>query len=133
MAVSSEERGLKMSMKNRSAPDVARLIRSLYFLAMLLGSISPRKNTAMVVMIVERVTAETPQMRVTCTVTMAAAEMWIMLVQMRMVVMARSKLSDISRARFALIVAAVGVGLEFYPGDRGERRFRHGKVHGAEQ
>jgi len=101
MAVSSAETGLRMSMKNRSAPDVARLIRSLYFLAMLLGSISPTKNAAMVVMIVDRVSADTPHMRVTCTVTMEAAAMCMIFVQISMVVIARSKLSVMKRAFLA--------------------------------
>lgn len=52
----------------------------------------------MVVIMVDSVTAESPQIRVTCTVTMAAAARWMILVQIRMVVMARSKLSRMRRA-----------------------------------
>jgi hypothetical protein len=40
---------------------------------MLFGSISPKKNTTIVVIRVERVTAETPQILVTWSVTTEAA------------------------------------------------------------
>ena len=62
-------------MITRSVPAVARLMGSLYFLATLLGSISPKKNTTSVVTNVEMDTAETPHRLVTYTVTMEAVAM----------------------------------------------------------
>ena len=56
-------------MKNTREDAVPRASRRLYFLAMLLGSISPTKKTTRVVTKVLRVTALRPQRRVTRTVT----------------------------------------------------------------
>ena len=52
---------------------MARQICSLYFFAMLFGSISPKKNINSVISKVEIVTADIPQIRVTATVTTDAA------------------------------------------------------------
>lgn len=90
--------GRKMRIKKHSEPATANDSRSLYFLAMLFGSISPTKKTAMVIIIVLRVTAPNPQIRVTVTVTMLAAAICTMFVQIRILLMARSKLSRTSSA-----------------------------------
>ena len=74
---------------------------SLYFFAMLLGSISAKKNTIREVAIVEIVTAESPKRRVTYTVTSDAVERWAMFVQMRIVLIVRSKLSSAVRTEAA--------------------------------
>ena len=63
-------------------------IFSGYFFAMLFGSISPKKNTTMVVTMVEMVTALKPHFFVTYTVTIPAVAMWTMFVQISSVVMA---------------------------------------------
>ena len=49
MAVRIEESGVKIAIKKHSEFAVAKDNRSLYFFAMLLGSISPMKNTTIVV------------------------------------------------------------------------------------
>ena len=61
MAVSTAETGAKKRIKKHSEPAVPRLNRSLYFLAILLGSISPRKNRTRVVATVPQTTAPMPQ------------------------------------------------------------------------
>ena len=81
-------------MKKHSKPAVCRASGSLYFFAMLLGSISPRKNTQIVVTIVPIATRERPHVRVTIIVVREPTEIWAMLVPMRIVEMARSKLSS---------------------------------------
>ena len=60
---------------------------------MLLGSISPAKNTAIVHTIVPSATQLAPQVRVTSTVVSVAVEMWTIFVPMRIAEIARSKLS----------------------------------------
>ena len=102
MAVSAAEMGVKSTMKNRSDAAVCRQKRSLYFFATDFGSISPTKKTTAVVTKVPAVTAEMPHLRVTSTVTMAATVMCTMLVPMRTVVIALSKLSKTNSAFFAL-------------------------------
>ena len=99
-AVNSEASGLRMVMKNHSDPATARDIRSLYFFAMLFGSISPAKNTTRVITNVLIVTApETPgNIRVTASVAIDAADRCTMFVQTRMLVIARSKLSSTCNA-----------------------------------
>ena len=77
---------------------------SLYCLPMLFGSISPAKNTTIVVMSVLTETAPTPQRLVTATVTMEAAAIWTMFVPISMVVMALSKFSSTHRALSALLL-----------------------------
>ncbi len=67
--VSSEATGEKTRKKKYSESVVPREMRSLYFLAMLFGSISPRKNMAMVMAMVLHVTTPASQRRVTSTVT----------------------------------------------------------------
>ena len=67
--VRSQENGVKICIKKYSESAVARDNRSLYFFAMLFGSISPMKNTTSVVISVPAVTAPTPKRRVTSTVT----------------------------------------------------------------
>ena len=62
-------------------------------MATLLGSISPKKNTTIVVKMVLIATALTPNALVTATVTIAEAAMCTIFVQMSRVVMALSKLS----------------------------------------
>ena len=59
-----------------------------------MGSISPAKNTTMVVMIVLIDTALTPHFLVTARVTIEAAAICTILVQISRVLMARSKLSS---------------------------------------
>ena len=76
---------------------------SLYFFPRLFGSISPAKNTTTVVMIVLSETAFNPQRRVTATVTIAATEICTMFVPIRIVVIARSKLSSRYSAFFARV------------------------------
>ena len=98
MADRTADIGRKMRIKKHSEPATAKDSRSLYFLAMLFGSISPTRKTTMVMIIVLRVTALSPQMRVTLTVTMLAAAMCTMFVQIRILLMARSKLSSTSSA-----------------------------------
>ena len=83
-----------MSIKKHSESAVANANRSLYFFAMLFGSISPMKNTTIVVTSVPMVTADTPHLRVTSTVTYAAVVRWMMFVPIRMVEIALSKLSN---------------------------------------
>ena len=89
--VSREETGQNSSMKKRREGAVALHSRSGYFLAMLLGSISPAKKTTMVVTMVLMLTAFRPQSLVTATVTREAAAMCTMLVPISRVLMARSK------------------------------------------
>ena len=103
IAVSSVARGLRTVMKNHSEPATASDSRSLYFFAMLLGSISPAKNTTSVITNVLIVTAPlTPgNMRVTASVAMLAAERCTIFVHMSMLVIARSKLSSTFSARIA--------------------------------
>ena len=69
---------------------------------MLLGSISPAKNTTSVVMMVEIETTESPHSLVTMTVTAVAMVRCTILVQMRRVLIAVSIFSSISRALSAL-------------------------------
>ena len=102
MAVSAADRGEKSAMKKRREPAVCRHSRSLYFFAIDLGSISPAKKTTAVVTKVPAVTAEMPHLRVTSTVTMAATVMCTMLVPMRTVGIALSKLSKTNSAPLAL-------------------------------
>ncbi len=78
-------------MKNTSAPAVDRASLSLNFLATLLGSISPAKNTTPVVISVLTDTALRPQRRVTASVTRAATDTCAILVPIRMALMASSK------------------------------------------
>ena len=81
-------------MKKQSTGAQERARVSLYFFATLLGSISPAKNTTMVVMIVLIDTALTPHFLVTARVTIEAAAICTILVQISRVLMARSKLSS---------------------------------------
>ena len=60
---------------------------------MLLGSISPAKNTTIVVIIVLSETQLMPQSFVTATVTIVAIEICTIFVPMRIVLIALSKLS----------------------------------------
>ena len=85
--------GEKSFMKKTSSPAVERASLSLNFLATLLGSISPAKNTTPVVMSVLMETALSPQRRVTPRVTRAAVETCTMLVPTRIALMAWSKWS----------------------------------------
>ena len=97
-----QEMGENRRIKKHSDPAVARANRSLYRFAMLFGSISPRKNTAMVVTSVPTVTALRPHRRVTCTVTIDAMTRCTILVPIRIVVTARSKFSRTNIAFSAL-------------------------------
>ena len=100
--VSRAERGVKTFIRNCSTGPVARASGSLYFLAMLLGSISPAKKTTIVVTMVLIDTALRPHIFVTATVTMEAVAICTILVQISKVLMALSKSSRINSAVFAL-------------------------------
>ena len=86
--------GIFRNIKKQSTGAQERARVSLYFFATLLGSISPAKNTTMVVMIVLIDTALTPHFLVTARVTIEAAAICTILVQISRVLMARSKLSS---------------------------------------
>ena len=88
--VKNHEIGENRPIKKYSEPAVASDNRSLYFFAMLFGSISPMKNTTSVVTSVPTVTALMPQRRVTSTVTKAAVVRWKMFVPISTVVIALS-------------------------------------------
>ena len=103
IAVSSAESGAKSFISTRIAPAQESSSFSLYFLPRLFGSISPRKNTTIVVTIVLRVTKLNPQRRVTATVTIEATAICTMFVPIRIVVIARSKLSSRNSASFARV------------------------------
>ncbi len=94
--------GPKMDIKKHSDPAVDKASRSLYFFAMLFGSISPIKKIAMVIIIVLIVTAETPHLRVTNIVTSDAITICTIFVPISIVVIALSKLSNTRRAFLAL-------------------------------
>ena len=83
--------GLKMVFRITSGRIQRSESFSLYFLAMLLGSISAKKNTKRDVTNVLIVTAPIPHMLVTCTVTIDAAPRWAMFVHIRIVLIVRSK------------------------------------------
>ena len=100
--VSRADSGAKTFIKKRSMGPVARARGSLYFFATLLGSISPAKNTTMVVTMVLMDTALSPHSFVTATVTIEAVAICTMFVHMSRVLMALSKSSRISSAVFAL-------------------------------
>ena len=100
--VRSLARGLKTFIITERSPAVLRANFSGFFLAMLLGSISPAKNTTSVVMMVEIETTESPHSLVTMTVTAVAMVRCTILVQMRRVLIAVSIFSSISRALSAL-------------------------------
>ena len=99
--VRTKETGVKRPIKKHSDSAVAKANRSLYFFAMLFGSISAMKNTTTVVTSVPAATAETPYRRVTSTVTYAATVRWRMFVPIRIVVIAFSKWSRTYSAFFA--------------------------------
>ena len=103
IAVSSAESGAKSFISTRIDPAQPSRSFSLYFFPRLFGSISPAKNTTTVVMIVLSETAFNPQRRVTATVTIAATEICTMFVPIRIVVIARSKLSSRYSAFFARV------------------------------
>ena len=104
VADSSFASGFKTDIKKHSEPATANDSRSLYFFAMLLGSISPAKKTTMVITKVLTVTAPgtSGNILVTASVTMLAAEICTIFVQISMLVMARSKLSRTCMALTAL-------------------------------
>ena len=80
-------------------PGVCELTSAPDALSFSLGSISPKKNTAKVVIIVPTATKLKPNCLVTITVTIEATARWVMLVPISTVVTARSKSS---RTRIAV-------------------------------
>ena len=94
--------GRRSFMSTTRSPEHARLAFSLSLLPILLGSISPAKNMAMVTMKVDAVTAPRPHFLVTNTVTTEAAAIWAILVHIKRVVIASSKLSSTYMTCFAL-------------------------------
>ena len=102
MAVSIRERGAKIFIMSTRGPAQDLRSRTAYFLPRLLGSISPAKNTMRVVMMVLTDTAESPHALVTATVTREAMAICTILVHIRRVLIARSKLSIKKSAFFAL-------------------------------
>ena len=99
--VSSLDSGAKIFISTHRTPAQLNASFSLNFLATLLGSISPTKNTTIVVIIVLTETALSPHIRLTATVTTEAVVICTMFVQISRVLIARSKFSITYSARFA--------------------------------